>query len=421
MRKLILCLSFLLACAMVQGQQKPLKMRPDAFLPVQVKKDSKAIAMASTVEEMAHWDRYPTYQTYIDMMAQWAAQYPTICHIDTIGTSTRGRLILSMYITGSDISNVYKPEFFYSSTMHGDEVTGYVIMLRLIDTLLRGYGSNEQYTQLLNTTRISINPLANPDGTYSGGNNTVRYAMRYNANYVDLNRNYPDPFGTTPMNAQQVENSAMIEYVSNHQFQMSANLHGGSEVVNYPWDSYTSTENAHPESDWWQQVGERFVDTLRSYSNNHFRDVVNSGVIVGGDWYVISNGRQDYMNYYHNCRELTLEISTDKMLSSDELPEYWYFLQHSLVNYIAEIHTFAGGGVAVPEAKSTTHLAVYPNPATDWLSLAEEATADLFLYDCLGRCVLHTPKGGRGLNISVLPKGIYILRCGTHTARVVKR
>jgi carboxypeptidase D len=35
----------------------------------------------------------------------------------------------------------YEPEFMYTSTMHGDETVGYVLMLRLIDYLLTNYGN----------------------------------------------------------------------------------------------------------------------------------------------------------------------------------------------------------------------------------------------------------------------------------------
>ena len=142
---------------------------------------------------------------------RWANQYPELCNLDTIGESVNGRLILCMHIQGArDVPEAAQaPEFFYSSTMHGDEVTGYVMMLRLIDTLLRGYGNNPQYTNLVDNVAIYINPLSNPDGTYRGGNNSIYGAMRYNANYVYLNRNYPDPFGTQPLSEQQPENTAL--------------------------------------------------------------------------------------------------------------------------------------------------------------------------------------------------------------------
>ena len=151
-----------------------LKPRPDAFPSEPENLEKRGITMATTVDEMASWDRYPTYNTYLTMMSRWAETFPTLCHVDTIGTSIQGRLILSMYIaplrpsgtspeTGEELEE--RPEFFYSSTIHGDEVTGYVMMLRLIDTLLTSYGISPELTDLMNRTRISINPLANPDGT----------------------------------------------------------------------------------------------------------------------------------------------------------------------------------------------------------------------------------------------------------------
>ena len=425
MKKTILAFffgAFLLSLtSILNAQEKPLKPRPDAFPPITENSGSKAITMASSIEEMAEWNRYPTYETYLEMMRQWAETYPTLCHIDTIGTSVQGRLILSIYIQPPTVDDLYRPEFFYSSTMHGDEVTGFVMMLRLIDTLLKGYGSNEQYTNLINRTRISINPLSNPDGTYHGGNNTVRYSQRYNANNVDLNRNYPDPFGSGPLNNQQQENTAMIDYVSAHNFRLSANLHGGAEVMNYPWDSFTSTQNPHPNRDWWIEVCKRFVDTSRSYSSNHFRDTYNSGYTAGGDWYVIPNGRQDYMNYYHNCLELTMEISSSKTLSSDQLPEYWRFLQHSLVNYIEEIHSLPSSTEGIDDIATLPDFKVFPNPTRDKLFINDAYDVEIQLFDIKGQEVMNLPKGTKQIDLGALNGGVYILRCGGNTIKVIKQ
>ena len=68
----------------------------------------------------------------------------------------------------------------------------FVLSLRLIDYLLNNYSVNDRVTEIVNNVEIWINPLANPDGAYTN-NNSVYGAIRYNANWVDLNRNYPDP------------------------------------------------------------------------------------------------------------------------------------------------------------------------------------------------------------------------------------
>ena len=323
-----------------------------------------------------------------------------------------------MYIEPQTDDDLYRPEFFYSSTIHGDEVTGYAMMLHLIDTLLHGYGSNPQYTDLINRTRISINPLANPDGAYRRGDNTVQGSVRYNANNVDLNRNYPNPFSPAKA-ALQPENQAMIDYFAAHSFRLSANLHGGAEVMNYPWDSFSSAEMPHPAADWWIDVCRRFVDTSHTYNNSHFRDTYNCGYTAGGDWYVITGGRQDYVNHTFNCLEMTMEISTQKTLSSNRLPEYWQFLQHSLVNYIAEIHNLPDNynGILNPKPNS---LSVNPNPASGIVTvggLPKGCKAEL--TDMQGRTVA-VMECGTQLDLSALVPGIYLLRCGTAVSKVVK-
>ena len=419
MKKTLTLIALVAATMTASAQLKP---RPDAFPPVPETFDAKAVTMATTIDEMASWDRYPTYSVYLEMMQRWAQQFPTLCHVDTIGTSINGRLILSLYIELQTDDDLYRPEFFYSSTIHGDEVTGYVMMLRLIDTLLHGYGNNPQYTQLINRTRISINPLANPDGTYRRNDNTVQGAVRYNANNVDLNRNYPDPFAPVK-EALQPENQVMIDYFTAHNFRLSANLHGGAEVMNYPWDSFTSAEMPHPDADWWVDVCRRFVDTSRTYDNSHFRDVESCGYTAGGDWYVIGGGRQDYVNYFHNCLEMTMEISTQKTLSSNRLPEYWGFLQHPLVNYIEEIHSLPGDTVGIRTAMAPT-MTVGPNPTAAHVTvsgLPVGATATLF--DLAGRTLSRHAVGDEPLivDLSRLPQGIYLLRCCGVTAKIVKR
>lgn len=375
-------------------------LRPDAFPPIDEPEPKESLLMATTVEQMASWNRYPTYETYVEMMQQFAVEYPTLCKLDTIGYSVNNRLILCAKISDNVALDEEEPEFFYSSTMHGDELTGFHHMLHLIDTLLRSYGINEELTELINTTEIFINPLSNPDGTYYGGNDNVARSQRYNAHNIDLNRNYPDPFHTSNPTVEP-ENTAMIAYVSTHHFLLSANLHGGSEVINYPWDSFTSSQRPHPERAWWIDVSKRFVDTCRLSSRSMFFDVTNNGYIAGGDWYVISNGRQDYMNYYHNIREITMELSSQKRLSSDRLPHYWHAQSPALINYIKEIHTLEPP-IAIDNSPSTANnFWVYPNPTH-------------------GKVTVETPTGSLTFDLSNHPAGCHILNINGINVKIIK-
>ena len=395
-RAMVFALFFMFATISASAQS----LRPDAFPPVEDTLSPKAWTMATTLEEMDRWNRYPTYNVYTAMMQRFVERYPDLCRVDTIGVSIQGRLILCLAITGSSDNDLYRPEFFYSSTMHGDELTGFYLMLRLCDTLLGSYGTSQQITSLLDRTRIYINPLSNPDGTYYGGDSTVALARRYNADSVDLNRNYPDPFGTPPLDSLQPENKAMIAYVERHNFLLSANLHGGSEVMNYPWDSFTSYERLNEHSEWWKAVSKRFVDTCRRADNRRFRDVRPAGYVNGGDWYVISNGRQDYFNYYHNMREITMELSTVKKLATNLLDHYWRVESQSLINYIEEIHHLDDTVVGISHHQEAAYKA-FPNPTR-------------------GKVTVVTPQGARCYDFSDRPAGDHIDRTGDMPVKSIK-
>ncbi len=283
------------------------------------------------------WDAYPTYDQYVSDMVGFAAAHPTICRLDTVGTSTQGRLILVVKISNNVNQDEAEPELLYTSSIHGDETTGYVLMLHLIDYLLSNYGTDPAITNMVNTTAIFINPLANPDGTYHGGNGSVLGAQRYNANNIDLNRNYPDPrVGQHPDgNAWQVETQAWMAYAAANHFTMSANFHGGSEVFNYPWDTWPKLS---ADDAWWLFVGREWADTVHKYSpSGYFTDEMN-GITNGYAWYEVDGGRQDYMNYFHNCREVTVELSYTKILPANQLITYWNYNYHTFLNYITETH-----------------------------------------------------------------------------------
>ena len=303
--------------------------------PSETARQQKAVSMASTREEMAGWDRYPTYPLYVEMMQAFAQDYPEICRLDTIGYSVEDRLILCLKISDSVDKEEPEPGFFYSSSIHGDELTGYVLMLRLADYLLSNYGQNEEATRLVDEMQIHINPLSNPDGAYALSDNDVSGATRYNANYEDLNRNYPDFWSSDPARIEK-ENLAMIDYVDAHDFVMSVNVHGGSDVLNYPWDGFRSSRKKHADANWWKAICARYVDSCRLVDAASYRDVNSQGYIHGGDWYVVHNGRQDYFNVYNHIRELTLEISVTKLPNSSYLPHFWDINWRSLINYMKE-------------------------------------------------------------------------------------
>ena len=279
------------------------------------------------------WDVYPTYDAYVTMMNNFATTYPSLCRIVNAGPTVQSRAILFAVISHNVNTHEAEPQFMYTSSMHGDETTGYVLMLRMINYLLTNYGTDPNVTNLLDHEEIWINPLANPDGTYHGGNNTVNGAQRYNANNIDLNRNYPNmQMGPHPDGqAWAIENIDMMNVMAANHFSLSCNFHGGEEVVNYPWDTWP---RLHADDSWWIYISRQYADTVHANSVPGYMTDLNNGITNGYAWYVVYGSRQDYMTYYKHGREVTIELSHTKLMPQAQLPTYWNYNWKSMFHYM---------------------------------------------------------------------------------------
>ena len=282
-----------------------------------------------------NWDSYLTYDQYVSMMEGFPdkAIEGCECTLFSLGTlsTTNHRQLLGVRINNGNPEG--KPKFLYSSTMHGDEITGMILMLRLIDLLCTS--TDDQVVNLVNSLDIYILPLTNPDGTYKGGNSTVNSAQRYNGYNKDLNRNYKDYFeGEHPDgNAYQDETLWTMAFADSLLFTMGGNYHGGAEVMNYPWDPvYTD----HADKDWYEYTCTKYVQVARQAYNSYMTDTYSDGVTNGATWYTISGSRQDYMNAYGQCREVTVECSTTKTPSANLLPNYWNYNHYAMLAFMEE-------------------------------------------------------------------------------------
>lgn len=274
---------------------------------------------------------YPTYELYERLLFSLATRYPDRCRVEVWGTLPSGRRILALHLSDDLDQRAPRPQVLCSAAMHGDELAGYWVLLRLAEDLLVRNPDG-----LLDHLDVYINPLANPDGAYAAGNKTLDGARRGNARGVDLNRNYPDPDDGDYPDGQprQAETSIFMRAAERHGFDLALNLHGGAELFNYPWDTFRSR---HPDTDWWRSISRQFAERAQHDSphGDYFNDRAN-GTTNGHDWYPIAGSRQDYMNYYHRTREATVEITNAKRYPAEDLPELYTSLRGALLGYLTE-------------------------------------------------------------------------------------
>lgn len=269
-----------------------------------------------------------------------AKLYPNITKLYSVGKSVQNRELWVIEITDNPGTHeVGEPEFKYVGNMHGDEVVGRETLLLLIQALCENYHKIPVITALIDYTRIHIMPSMNPDGYEKAG--------RENAKNVDLNRNFPDQFFPYLNRNHEPETWAVMKWITSVPFVLSANLHGGSIVANYPFDDTPSGRESYsrsPDDAVFRQLALTYSKAhptmgngrpCPGYPGEYFKD----GITNGAEWYIVKGGMQDY-NYVHsNCLELTIEMSCVKFPAQSKLKSYWDSHKISLLTFMSQVHT----------------------------------------------------------------------------------
>lgn len=273
---------------------------------------------------------YPTHAEITRKLQAAVAKLPGKMRLFSIGKSIKGKDLWVVKISDNVDVDEVEPEFKYISSMHGDEITGRELTTFMIEEIADKYGKDKMITDLVDNTEIFIVPSMNPDGS--------EMRQRGNANNVDLNRNFPDwksNAENSSARAQQ-ENKLVMAWQASRKFALSANFHGGSVCVNYPWDA---TLDRHPMDKFIQELSTVYAELNPEMRNS---SEFEGGITNGADWYVVKGGMQDWSVFYHNDMQVTIELSQAKWPSYSEIPGYWKNNRESMYAYMKEVHRGAG-------------------------------------------------------------------------------
>ncbi len=273
---------------------------------------------------------YPSFKEVEKNLRDLVAKNPQIAKLISIGKSVQGRDLWVVKISDNVNIDEVEPEFKYISSMHGDEITGRELTQLLIEDLINGYGVDAELTGLINNTEIYIMPSMNPDGS--------RMRQRANARRMDLNRNFPDWIreDSNSQNKREPETIAVMNFQAQRNFSLSANFHGGAEVVNYPWDN---TYKLHPFDQLVQELSLRYADENPSMANSR---VFERGITNGASWYVLKGGMQDWSYFWYDDLQVTIEVSRAKWPRYKTIPFYYADNKQSMIEYAKSVHQGAG-------------------------------------------------------------------------------
>ncbi|MBC7712548.1 MAG: succinylglutamate desuccinylase/aspartoacylase family protein [Rhizobacter sp.] len=260
---------------------------------------------------------YPSPEETATELKSVTDMYPDLAQMVSIGKSVKGRDLWVVKLSKNVKVNDDRPEFKYIANMHGDEIVGRELMMRLIKDLLANYGKDPVITNLLDRAQIYIMPSMNPDGAAA--------VTRGNAKNVDLNRDFPDY--TTSDNkdvttGRAPETAAVMNWQKGHNFVLSANFHGGAEVANYPWDAIAEK---FPNEDYIKELCLEYA-TLAPYIGAS--TAFDNGITNGFAWYKVNGGMQDWSIRYRKDLQITIEVSNTKWPDYSKID--YYYAQNKL-------------------------------------------------------------------------------------------
>lgn len=111
------------------------------------------------------FDRYYRYDDLTRIMQEFAAEYPNLVTVESIGKSYEGRDIWLATVTNSATgADTDKPAIWVHGNIHASEVSTSSACLHLLYTLTKDYGNDERVTQVLDSRVYYICPRLGPDG-----------------------------------------------------------------------------------------------------------------------------------------------------------------------------------------------------------------------------------------------------------------
>ncbi|XP_030621360.1 probable carboxypeptidase X1 [Chanos chanos] len=338
--------------------------------------------------------RHHNYKEMRKLMKSVNEACPNITRIYSIGKSYAGLKLYVMEISDNPGKHeLGEPEFRYVAGMHGNEVLGRELLLNLMEYMCQEYKKgNQRVVQLVKDTRIHLLPSMNPDGyemAYKKGSELSGWALgRYSWEGIDMNHNFAD-LNTVMWDAIELETDksklinhyfpipeqytskdafvapetrAVISWMQNIPFVLSANLHGGELVVTYPFDmtrDWAPREHTPtPDDSFFRWLATVYASTNHVMSNPdrrpcHYVDFLrHNNIINGASWHTVPGSMNDFSYLHTNCFEVTVELSCDKFPHASELPAEWVNNKDSLLTYMEQVHRGIKGVVTDKETEA---------------------------------------------------------------------
>jgi len=214
-------------------------------------------AFAPALPLVAPDSKYKTPEQVEALLKNYAATYPEIATVSSVGRSLEGRDIYALKITKNKGQQGRKPAVLFNGMHHAREVMSVEVPLDIIDYLLTNYGQDAKVTHWVDSFEIHVLPMLNVDGNHRVWTLDSWWRKNVRGGFgVDINRNYPfawnacngssqsssaqDYRGQAP--ASEPETNTLMQLVAAVRPVFDISFHSYSELVIYPYGCGAHTE-----------------------------------------------------------------------------------------------------------------------------------------------------------------------------------
>ena len=145
-----LCVILLLICSPLFAQKSPQKPNLNAL---------------QEAPQNPNWEKYHSTDEAYALLESWAALYPDLTNLYSIGQTLKGTPLKVLEITNKQTgAALEKPGYYYDGNIHSGELTAAEVILHFAWYLLSHYGKDPYVTRLVDTRTFYLRPKFNPDG-----------------------------------------------------------------------------------------------------------------------------------------------------------------------------------------------------------------------------------------------------------------
>ena len=278
-------------------------------------------------EALMNEDDLGVYHTFAEVESKLqnaAMVFSDLTNLSVIGMTYESRPIYLLELTNKK-SKFEKVNFLVTGTHHAREWISTEVPMALIADFLTKYGEDDEVTTLLDTSRIFVIPMLNPDGAVYSRKQKRMWRKNRSKNRwgmgVDNNRNYSYEWGgygasasswsdtyRGPNAMSEVENQVIENLQEEHGFTAAISFHSYSELILWPW-GYTSSMQTRDHA-FFLKHGTVMGKIMDDYEP-----------IQASDLYPASGIFDDYLYGKYNVAVYTIELGRQFVPPQSEVPE----------------------------------------------------------------------------------------------------